>query len=429
MTQTIRYLSILAIICSFPLNGPLLDLLGWPYDSPGAPTLLKIAPATFLFGAGAALAIFSGRSRFFALLRAPWFLIYLAAVVILIARAVFITESSGGELSTAFVTYGTPLMALISLQLDRDDLNRIGIMLRIFFAFDSLMALAERVVGHRFVPSFMDSYAGEHRAAALLAHPLLASQLTGQLLLILVLSPQRRVPIAVRAVEIILHVLAMFAFGGRTALVFLPFILIAYALFARNRRGEVRVTALQRVLPIAVALAGVLFVFLPIPFIEATLQRFTEDNGSANTRNAAISIIQSLDLHGLLFGIDIYQRTLLMAFFKTSQGIELGWIALTLSYGLIAIIPLAIGLPLFLFGAARTLNRSATYAAIYFLTITAGAAGLASKGLFIADLLILMQVLCQREPVARLRLPRRSDGAAPGLFDLPPLEAGPRTER
>lgn len=418
MTQLVRYLVLAGIACALLLNGPALDLIGWQYGGPTGPTLMKLPPSTYLFGLGAVIAIASGVRRYLALIATPWFLLYFVAGLLVMVRALFVTQSTGGELSAALVSFVTPCFALLCLQMGRDDLDRAGWGVRIFFVFNSLMGLVERLIGHRFIPSFLDFYHSEHRAAALLGHPLLAAQVTGQLLVILVVSPRRNLPVPARVAEIVLHVLAMFAYGGRSALVFVPFILLSSTLFARNGRGE-RITAWQRAAPFLIVFVGLIFVFLPIPFVEATLQRFTEDDGSANTRSSALAILGSLDTHGLLWGIDVYQRAILQKFFNTSQGIELGWVGLIITYGIVVTIPLLVALPVFLLSAARRLNRGAWYAVLYYLIVSAGSAGLANKGLAISMLVIMMYTLCQRDAVVPRRLPRPREGGSPTpLFDL-----------
>ena len=423
MTQTVRYLAFAGIACMLLLNGPLLDLLGWPYSVATGPTVLKLPPSTYLFGFGAALALVTGRQRYLSLLTKRWFIAYAAAALLLTVRSAFVTQSSGGELSTALVSFLTPCLALICLQMDRADLDRAGWIVRMFFVVNSLIALLERVVDHRFIPSFLDNYPSEHRAAALLGHPLFGAQLTGQLLVILVIAPKRSLPLGLRIAEITLHILAMFAYGGRSALVFLPFILLVNAIFARNSLAEARVSAAQRLAPFAMFFIGLIFVFLPIPFVESTLQRFTEDNGSANTRSAALSILSTLDPHGLLWGIDVYQRQILQKFFNTSQGIELGWVGLIITYGLVAVLPLLVALPVFVLGAARGLNRAAWYTGLFYLIVSAGSAGLASKGLAISVLIAMMYTLCQRDTLA-LRGAVRPGEAPQRLFAEPVVQAG-----
>lgn len=397
LIKAVRLCAFVGAYAAFLLNGPLLGMLGWQYDAAARSPFTKIAPATYLFVIGGVLAIFSGRRRFLSVAKTPWFLIYCIVAALVTVRAAFVTEASGGELSTALVSFVTPPLALLCLQLPREDLDLIGRGLRVFFFINSLMALAERAVGHRFIPSFLDQYPTEHRAAALLAHPLLGALLTGELIIILIIAPKRDLSLPIRAAEIFVLLLAMFAYGGRTALVFLPFMLVAYAVLARNRAGDSHISVMQRLAPLVLAAVGILFVFLPIPFVEATLQRFTEDNGSALTRSAALNIAGELDTHGLLFGVDIYRRVTLQAFFNTSQGIELGWVGLLLTYGAIVTTALAIAMPIFLFGIASKLNRGAFYTVLYFLVITAGSAGLANKGLLLTTLLILMVTLCQRD--------------------------------
>ena len=424
MNQFIYYMVIAGAVGLFVLGGPLLDMLGWSYASAGASAITKIHPTTYLFTAAALLGLATFRARYWAIVRTPWFVLFLVATGIFTVRAALIAGTGtvgGGELSAALVNFVTPAMMLICFQVERSDLDRLGQALRGYFVLNSVMALVERLIDHRLVPSVLDTM-NEHRSTALLGHPLAGALLTGLLIVHLATAPKRGVPIWLRVAELGLHALAMFAYGGRTALLFLPFVIAASAIFARRPAGEARVSIWQRVGPLLMIAAGVLLILLPIPFVEATLQRFTEDNGSADTRSAAMTLVTSLDTHSLMFGVDTYRRQELLDFYHTPLGIELNWVALTIIYGLAVTLVMAAALPTMLLGFSRRLDRSAKFMVLYFLIVTAGSVGFSVKSLLIPQLMVMMATLAQPRERTAARTRPRFDLA--GAIDAAPPVAG-----
>ncbi|MGK2908824.1 MAG: hypothetical protein ACSLE1_03350, partial [Sphingobium sp.] len=155
-----------------------------------------------------------------------------------------------------------------------------------------------------------------------------------------------------------------------------------------------------RLLPIIVVILGICLVFLPIPFIDATLDRFTNDTGSSQTRDSAVQVLSMLSPQDLLTGITVSQRQTFMTFFNTPAGFEVSWIALIVTYGLLATIPMMIALPTLMFGTARGKDRSAFYIAVLFMIVTIGSLSLGSKSLLLSQTLVLMLTLTQRNDPA-----------------------------
>ncbi|MES1985287.1 MAG: VpsF family polysaccharide biosynthesis protein [Pseudomonadota bacterium] len=403
MYRLMYYIVIAGAALLFLFNAPLLNLVGWAYSTGGGSILTKIHPSFYLFFIGAGVSLFFGQRRSWALVMTPRFIVYLIAVLALLGRAIFITLAgkNEGELSSIIDTFLTPLFLLICLYvINPPDLTKIGMALRIFFVCNSLMGLVERLVGFRFIPSFLDQYINQDRAAAMLGHPLNAALLTGTLIVYLTTATQTRTRMSLRVPELLLHTLAMFAYGGRSALVFTVAVVLLGSIMVRQEAGGPKVGMAQRLLPFFIIIAGVGLVFLPIPFIDATLDRFTNDTGSSQTRDSALQVLGMLSFDQLMTGINVTQRETFMTFFNTPAGFEVSWIALTVTYGLLATIPMMIGLPTLLFGTARPLDRSAFYIAVLFMIVTIGSLSLGSKSLLLSQTLILMLVLTQRGNLA-----------------------------
>ncbi|AUW59848.1 hypothetical protein C1T17_18960 [Sphingobium sp. SCG-1] len=399
MYQLTYYVVVAGTTLLFLFNAPLLNLIGWPYTTGGGSIVTKIHPSFYLFLIGAGVSLFFGQRRSWSVVRTPRFLIFLLATFILLGRAIFITMAgkNEGELSAILDTFLTPALLIVCFSvISAPDLGKIGLALRVFFVFNSLMGLVERVVGFRFIPSFLDKFTSQDRAAAMLGHPLNAALLTGTLIVYLATGTQTKTRPGIRVAEILLHALAMFAYGGRSALVFTAAVVLLSSVITRQSAGGPRIGMAQRLMPLLIIAAGVFLVFLPIPFIDATLDRFTNDKGSSQTRDGAMQVLSMLDMDQLLTGINVTQRTTFLTFVNSPAGFEVSWIALTVTYGLLATIPMMLALPTLLFGTARNLDRSAFYIAVLFMIVTVGSLSLGSKSLLLSQALVMMFALTQR---------------------------------
>lgn len=394
-----------AIGCSllFLLGGPLLDVIGWSYSNPDASAITKIHPSTYVFAAAAVLALLLGRRRYRKFVLRGEYLLFALATSILLVRAILIVRAgtTQGEMSAVLVTFLSSAMVLICFQgVTSVERTKLGRGVRIFFAINSAMAIAERIVGHRFIPSFIDNVGGnEQRATALLGHPLNAALLTGIMIVHLV-SSRARSSLLIKVGEVLLHAAAMFAFGGRAALVLTPVVLWLSVLVSPLRQ-HARLTRLQKLLPLIILLIGICLVFLPLPFVDATIDRFANDDKSSMTRNSALLMLGTLNASQVLTGIDAAHRELLQAIFHSTAGIELAWVAFVMIYGLLATLPMAFALPLLLWRLARQLDQSAAYMALLFLVVTAGSLSIASKSLLLTQTLVMMLTLANRAPRRR----------------------------
>lgn len=439
--------TILAVIAIFFLQGSLIDALGWKYFDPFAPTLTKIHLATYLFAVAAALTLIDiiasrvlldTKGALDPILRSWQFLFYAGAATLLLVRATAISALavSGGEQSLAIVTYITPVMVLISIiQLSPRQLTIVAGLIRVFFVVNSIMALAEAAVGYRFIKGFLDKDAGlGGRAAALSGHPLNGAVLSGLIIILLVFGPRRFLPKIARLPEVILHGVALFAFGGRAALVLLVAVLLVGGLVAQRKSGEDKISILQRVIPLVMLAAGAVLVLFPPKFVSAALDRFsTAGDSSTAARFSALDIFGNFNFHQLIWGASQYYRFQLLTFYKTPFGIESSWLNLVSVFGLIVTVPLAASLLLLLWKLLGRLDRSAPLAILYFLFVTATSLSIGSKSLLISQLLLMLLTMADRTAlIDRMwKLPRAK--AAESLWasvrNETPSAAGPPLAR
>lgn len=402
MTRLFHLLFVLAAGSIFLFGADLLDNVGWKYSSDAGSIFTRMHPGTYLIAAATCIAAFQYPSKVLRTLKSGPFIFFNIAAFILLIRAILITMAgvTGGELTTVITNFFTPSMIYICARcLSTDELRAFETPMRIFMGLNSLIGIGERLVGHRLIHGFMDT-TRDPRSTAFVAHPLNASLLTGLIIIYLVSARRGQTSITRRLPELILHSVAMFAFGGRSALVFTPVVLILSSVAARREAGQADLTWLQRALPAILVLVGLTLVFLPLPFVDATLDRFTNDLNSAQQRNSAIEILMQVSSHDLLWGINVLEREA-FAKFHSGVAIELCWVALGLTYGFIAVLPMMVGLPLFLWRMSQALDRSAFYMACFFMLVTAGSLSIGVKSLLIPQCVLMMLFLAQRRYIAR----------------------------
>lgn len=430
-----RFLVIAGCVAAFLLSNSVLDLLGWRVTAEDVPGFIKIHPLTYVFAATAVLVAFGPwENRLFSLPKA-FFFYAAAAFTALFATLLsqFAGRSPGGEQSGAIVSFITPVFVILSLMaLTEGDKSVLAKGLRLFFVVNSVAAMGEFLFRARLLSEYLDMGGAQWRSSALLGHPLLNALLTGMLILYLATAANRRRPFISSVPELLLHGAAMFTFGGRAAMVAVPLLIAYHAVFG-VRRGQATTTApfIRRAAPILIGGFLVALSALPFEFVQSGLARFTNDSGSADTRLDALRMIGRVDTQTLLLGADATQRKLLMYLYDSPLGIEIAWVALTLTYGLIVTSFLAIGLVWLLLNLTRRIDPSGRTVAIYFLVVTAASLSLGVKSLLISQTLIMLYAfsgglparhgrkrrslvqLVRHGVLPRRPVPARSSGPAP----------------
>jgi len=372
-----------------------VTLFKWNWLSDSSPTWMRYHPVTYLLLTSALLGLGTLQMRYWRPLLS-WRYGPLAAMsVVLFIRAVIITAStdgSSGALGIAVTTFLTPvLLAVSAAALSPHNWRNLGAALRVLFVVNSLLALGEAATGTSL--TFMQE-GSVFRASGLFGHPLTAASATGMMLVYLLTSTNRQSGLVAAAPEIIVHAIAMFAFGGRTGLVLVPaMVAIAAMLPSPGLPMARRVT--QRIGVIVILTSAVLATQLQIGVVQTAMSRFQSDSGSAATRFVALDIIKDLSAEDLLFGVSLDTREHLMALHGSEVAIENPYLSLILSFGLILTILITLALFIALFSQALALDRSASFMTLYFLISSSASISFGSKSLLIVQVLVLMCALGQ----------------------------------
>lgn len=392
--------ALLAISTIFYLQGPVIDTLGWAYSSDAVSTFTKIHPAIYLYFIAAGLAILDSvtpRVRIDPLIKSWQFRFYVAAVLFLIFKAMRIAASgdSAGEQTLALTTYATPILVLLStVRLRLNQLSVAATVIRIFFVANSVMALTEVVIHRRFIIAYVEQSGLQGRATALSGTSLNGALLTGLIILLLTFGPRRKFPKIWRLPELALHGLAMFAFGGRAALVALVMALVWGGLTVRSKSGEDRLGVFQRLIPFFVLILGVILILFPPAFVAHTLDRFNfTTDASAATRLVLLDIFRDLGPRQLLWGASQTYLQHLYFLYRTPWGIEAAWLQLIAVFGLVVTLPLLVSLICLLLRLSARLDRSAKLVMLYFFVVTATSLSIGSTSLLISQLILMLMTI------------------------------------
>lgn len=396
-----RFLTITLILGIFLLSGNLLTVMGIGYSADGSNVLIKMHPTLYLAAFLALASLYTGRGiaflKFHKCLRSYFFLLLTLGIAfaVSVARSVF-GSSPGGEYYIIFTTLLLPLLAFISLSwLTKSDFRRVLFALRAIIAASSLVGIAERVFDISVLPRLISGEVMEYgwRAVGLMGHPLTSASVAGLALLYLILSP--RGSIITKLPEIIIHVLALFCFAGRSALVgcavliaLRGILLIAGALLNRDLR------LLPRFALLGVAAALLLPLALNLDFLAKGFERFQGiDGGSANVRLRTLDMLGSLDSADIWLGMGLAQRTSIMTSFDVPT-IENAWLMWMLIFGLILATLILIALVIFCVRLTASLQSPAGYMFTFFFIVATTSISVGSKSLLLSYTLLFVFVTC-----------------------------------
>ena len=391
------------VVLLFLTGDNIISAFGWHYSSPDASLVQKIHPLLFIFLPIALLSAFRGKAAGLASrLRVTWWILAYTAYIFIFFILTLITtrlskSEAGGELSQILVTLIMPIAVFSSFAFVKaPQYSLIAVSIRCVLLVNSLVAILEQVLHRRFLPIWYSDYSHalrfDWRSGGFLGHPLNSATVTGLLIMYLVIADgrkfYRRIP------EISLHAVAMFAFGGRAALINIILIVVLRVIALSWQMMSGRSGSITRYLLGAVAALGVALVALPLPFFQKALDRFQNDHGSSQTRVDALRMFLEMPPGSLLFGMSATEREALFLRYKLISGVESAWGTWIIDYGLLASLAIMILLFAFLFRLTRILEPSARYMLLYFLAVTTTSLSLGSKSLLLSEFIAIVLCFC-----------------------------------
>lgn len=390
----------------FCVSALMLIALGWQYGATGGSPLEKFHPATFL-AVGLALWAAALRGNPFSALIAvgnhhPLIVLYLLGILGLTLHAALVV----GLPAAGFVdTFLLPIIVLLLFS-DMSERRRrnLALALHLFFVVNTLLGVAEFVMGFRLTPLVVDGgeLEAEWRSTALLGHPLANAQVTGGYMILLAIGGGRDLPRILRLPAFLLAAAGMIVFGGRAAT---AFTIIALAWIAVVRVSEVLSGArfdLKNVLLILVTLpmlAIAIAVLNDYGFFEQFMGRFVDDEGSASTRVVMFELFNHLSWYELLFGPDPRFIAALMVTYGLDYGIESFWIAMIMLHGLVVALAFFASLMCFAREILRRCGDGGFLVMVYFFAVASASLSLSAKTPILSNFVLMLLVLGNRPQV------------------------------
>lgn len=395
---TVTALTVVSLLFLFVVSSFMLNHWGLEYDSSGGSPLEKIHPATYV-ATLALVVLVIVRFDPIAVLddivqHHKGLIVLTLALAVLIAHAAFVQRT---PLTMVFDTFFLPMLLLVLMtRVSENAARRIALMLHALMAVNAVIGLGEFALQDRITPYIIQgvAMASDWRSTALLGHPLSNAGATGVYILALIIGGGRDLPGPLRAMAFALQIPAMAVFGGRAAMMLL--LLFGGLLALRNL---VRVVAGRRIsLPAAATLSVVLptaalgiTVLVATGFFDRFIERFVEDQGSAETRINMFILLRDIPLHELFFGPDQELVATLQRLEGLEWGIESFWVAFIAFYGIMVSVPFFIAFGLYLRDVWLVTQAQSGWIILYFLAVCSTSASLSGKttGLAIVIALIL----------------------------------------
>lgn len=338
-------LLLLAIAALFSLSGNVLYQAGIFYDSPGGNPLHKIHPSFYLLLlALASWTLYQGGvQQLYYLFTVRSHLLLIGAATCLLLHDVVL----GRPLSSAIVSYvSAALFVLLLKALSPARLLQLKSLLLLLLSANALVGIYEYASGGLIAPLVLTDAAsgevidtsewGQIRSAGLLGHPLTSTMLSGFYLVCYVARALFARVGVFESLTALLLLTALPLFGGRGAILAAVIVIVLLLLLKALQSIQRRVLtqrALLYLLLSCLLLPLLFYLAYSIGLLEPVLSRLEDDQGSASTRLIAIELMLDTSWFNLLVG-DIDRSLSGKVLLSGSRyGIEIGWIALILTYG------------------------------------------------------------------------------------------------
>ena len=414
------FLFVLAIASFYTVSGGMLWLVGYNYDGLTGSPLTKIHPGTYLTlvvlcmtaveqGNPVAFVVESAR-------RQPASLFLLFAALVLFVQIV--SRAGPGMAGTIDAFMLPPLAIVLYAKSGETTRRRIETVIHVAMVLNATLALVEFATKHLYFPFRLDGadYVTDTRSSALQGHPLGNATITCVYILALI-SGGGRMPVLVRTGVVVLQLMAMVAFGGRSALVTtIAFAGIRGCIAAHRtlRSGSVPLLGMAAAVLVATITPLVLLGLVAGGFFDAILIRFSNDGGSANARVEMLELVRRIPLRDLIVGPDTAYVESERRIFGLALGIENPIVRSVLYQGAIVTGLLMVALGLFFRELTRDARRSMAMPLLAFLIVINTFESIAGKSTMLASIALMLIVLfrrsADREPApARGLLPVRDD--------------------
>ena len=403
------FLLYLTVITFFMISGDLLQIVGYDYKGDTGSVITHFHPATWILSLLLVIAAMRAGNpiRYFEVFgRDPLIAAALSLFLFTTAWAAIFVHTPVTPMLETFVV---PMFAFVLVAGQAETTKRnLAMLVHALLALNGCIAIVERLLGYGFVG---DLYAlPDFRASALLGHPLSNAMITGLYVIACASGGARDLPALLRVPAILLQIVALGVFGGRSALGVTMALLVVISAVQALRLLFVPLTRAQILMfligvPVLVgAMAALYFAGLFDPLIARSL----DDVGSTRARLVLPNLVSQVTWTELMFGPDQLNLRRLTLLEGTEYGIESFWIGSLLLYGFLGAIPLWIGCGIYSAALLRVSRWGTIPLLVGFWLIASTANSIATKGLFLLFLQVMVQCLLRplSPPRAMPNMPR-----------------------
>lgn len=409
-------LVLLAVVGLFTISSAMLTTWKIHYVITGGGFYEKVHPATYLVLIALFLSLIrhgdpiGQLGRIFA--DAPWLLLFLICWTWLLVYMIATEQPFTGIIDTFLLPV---LLCVLLWPLSPQEKRPILWALHLAIFVNILIGYYEYFSGHRLIPLSLGDVVvlGEWRASALLGHPLTASGVVATYVIALVFRPALCPSPVLRLPLIAFSLASLMAFGGRTSLVTVLFILTGAAAIQLFRilRGQ-RMSLLAVIGTICllfIGAAAIFFVF-ELGTFDKMILRFASDRGSAQSRYGAVNLLSHFDWHELIWGPDQARASALQQAYGLKYGVENFWISCIVQYGIVTTVLLTLGLAAMFAEILKRAAGTAWLIVLLVVIVAASSVSFSSKNIQLAQFAVLITLLFPRERVSSPRL--RAQGRA-----------------
>jgi hypothetical protein len=399
-------LVLLAVVSIFTLSAAMLTHWKIHYLSTGGNFYEKLHPATYFTVLALLLMLIRNGDpigdigRMFS--GAGFLLLYLFCWLCLLAQMV----ATERPFTVIIDTFLLPLLLYLAIcRLSPVQRKPLVWALHLTILINIVIGYYEYFSGHRLIPLTVGNVVvvGEWRASALLGHPLTASGVVAGYVLALIFRPAICPPVILRLPLIAFSLGSLMAFGGRTALVTVLFIIgcaAAFQVFRILRGGRISLLVVVAAICLLFVGAAGIFVAFDLGIFDKMLLRFSSDKGSASARYATFNLLFHFDWHELVFGPDPVRAAALQNASGLKFGIEDFWISSIVQFGVVSTILLTIGLAGLFTEVLKRAAGAAWLILLLIVIIAASSVSFSSKNIQLAQFVALITLLLPRERIA-----------------------------
>ncbi len=406
----------------FLVSSMTLYHFGIDYEAAGGSFIGKLHPGSWLLFAAFVLKLLGSGNPIGELDRIlgrqPGTFLFLIAWTVLLVQAVLVQKLPFTPLIDTF------LMPVVLVTLLRDASAPLkadlAIMLHLLFAANAVLAIFEYATGFRLVPFVAGTFVVEHdwRSTALFGHPLLNAMLAGCYIIALVMGGGQDLPKPMRAFAMALQLVAMVAFGGRSAFVLLaPFLvygLVRQALPVLRGTRRLNVGALGPGVLLVPLLLAVVVLALEQGLLDSFLMRFINDNGSAEARLILLNMFSVIPVSDLLLGPDQNYVHILEVKGGIVYGLESLWLGFFITYGILVSLVFFTGLFAFCADLLAFTQRGAIAVLLFFFIVASTSVSLGAKTVEFGMVCALVMIFLRPAHKASTRLPYTGVGISTG---------------